>query len=196
PNSVTSAYSPVSTAKQHSSAVAARIEAAPATTVVRILRRRLPRSSSSTACAISLPGCPSVSLAWPSLPFGPLSVRRAGGFYKCCANAAAGASRDVPDSSARVARLPLRRTMPVLAWIIVATWMGGVLSFSAAAHLALRARPAKVSLLVSYAIGTLLGAAFLEILPQAFELSASRERVSATLLIGILLFFLLEKLML
>jgi zinc and cadmium transporter len=86
--------------------------------------------------------------------------------------------------------------MPVLAWIIAATLIGGVLSVIAAAAFALRARPAQVSLLVSYAIGTLLGAAFLEILPQAFELSASRERVSATVLIGILLFFLLEKLML
>mgnify|MGYP003693808001 CR=1 FL=1 len=51
-------------------------------------------------------------------------------------------------------------------------------------------------MLISYAIGTLLGAAFLEILPHAFELSPSAERVSATVLIGILLFFVLEKLML
>jgi len=86
--------------------------------------------------------------------------------------------------------------MPVLAWIIVATLIGGVLSVIAAAAFALRVRPAQVSLLVSYAIGTLLGAAFLEILPQAFELSPGAERVSGTVLIGILLFFLLEKLML
>ncbi len=86
--------------------------------------------------------------------------------------------------------------MPVLAWILAATLLGGVLSVLAAAAFALRARPAQVSLLVSYAIGTLLGAAFLEILPQAFELSPDAERVSGTVLIGILLFFLLEKLML
>ena len=64
--------------------------------------------------------------------------------------------------------------MPVLAWIIAATLIGGVLSVIAAAAFALRARPAQVSLLVSYAIGTLLGAAFLEILPQAFECLGGR----------------------
>src|SRR5262245_17462245 len=86
--------------------------------------------------------------------------------------------------------------MSSLAWILAATLIGGVLSVMAAAAFALRARPAQVALLVSYAIGTLLGAAFLEILPQAFELSGSPPRVSATVLIGILLFFVLEKLML
>ena len=86
--------------------------------------------------------------------------------------------------------------MSILAWILAATLVGGVLSVLAAAAFALRARPAQVSLLVSYAIGTLLGAAFLEILPQAFERSGNPARVSATVLIGILLFFLLEKLML
>ncbi|HTS54163.1 MAG TPA: ZIP family metal transporter [Burkholderiales bacterium] len=86
--------------------------------------------------------------------------------------------------------------MPLLAWIIAATLVGGVLSVVAAAAFALSARPSQVSLLISYAIGTLLGAAFLEILPHAFELSASAERVSATVLVGILLFFVLEKLML
>jgi zinc and cadmium transporter len=86
--------------------------------------------------------------------------------------------------------------MPILAWIIATTLVGGVLSVAAAGAFALRARPAQVSMLISYAIGTLLGAAFLEILPHAFELSPSAERVSATVLIGILLFFVLEKLML
>jgi zinc and cadmium transporter len=86
--------------------------------------------------------------------------------------------------------------MPVLAWIIVATLAGGILSVVAAAAFALNARPAHVSMLISYAIGTLLGAAFLEILPHAFELSPSAERVSVTVLVGILLFFVLEKLML
>src|SRR5262249_39036853 len=84
----------------------------------------------------------------------------------------------------------------VLAWTLAAPLVAGVLSVLAAAAFALRARPAQVSLLVSYAIGTLLGAAFLEILPQAFERSGNPARVSATVLIGILLFFLLEKLML
>jgi zinc and cadmium transporter len=51
-------------------------------------------------------------------------------------------------------------------------------------------------MLISCAIGTLLGAAFLEIVPHALELSPSAKRVTGTVLIGILLFFVLEKLML
>jgi len=86
--------------------------------------------------------------------------------------------------------------MPILAWIVAATLLGGVLSVIAAAVLALRAGPRQLPMLVSYAIGTLLGAAFLEILPHAFELAPSARHVSVTVLIGILLFFVLEKLVL
>jgi len=86
--------------------------------------------------------------------------------------------------------------MPILAWIVAATLLGGVLSVLAAAILALRAGPAQLPLLVSYAIGTLLGAAFLEILPHAFELAPSARHVTVTVLIGILLFFVLEKMVL
>ena len=85
--------------------------------------------------------------------------------------------------------------MPILAWIIVATLLGGILGVLAAA-VAVRAGPAQVPRLISYAIGTLLGAAFLEVLPHALELSASVMPVTSTVLIGILLFFVLEKLML
>jgi zinc and cadmium transporter len=49
-------------------------------------------------------------------------------------------------------------------------------------------------MLVSYAIGAMLGAVFLEILPHAFQEAASVESISATLLFGLLLFFVLEKL--
>ncbi|HEV8647744.1 MAG TPA: ZIP family metal transporter [Burkholderiales bacterium] len=83
--------------------------------------------------------------------------------------------------------------MPILAWIVAATLLGGVLSVFAAAILALRAGPRQIPMLVSYAIGTMLGAAFLEILPHAFELAPSARHVSVTVLIGILLFFVLEK---
>jgi zinc and cadmium transporter len=85
--------------------------------------------------------------------------------------------------------------VPTLAWIIVATLLGGILGVLAAA-LALRAGPAQVPKLISYAIGTLLGAVFLEVLPHALELSASVVTVTGTVLAGILLFFVLEKLML
>lgn len=49
-----------------------------------------------------------------------------------------------------------------------------------------------ISLLVSYAVGTLLGGAFLGLLPEALE-RGENLRVFATLLAGIIFFFILEK---
>ncbi|MBI1988770.1 MAG: ZIP family metal transporter, partial [Betaproteobacteria bacterium] len=86
--------------------------------------------------------------------------------------------------------------MPVLAWIIVASVVGGVLSVVAAAAFAFNARTAHVPILISYAVGALLGAVFLDILPHAFGMADSIEQIAATILIGILLFFVLEKLVL
>jgi len=83
-----------------------------------------------------------------------------------------------------------------LAWILAATVAGGVLSVLAAAALALNARESWVPVLISYAVGTLLGAVFLELLPQAFERADSLEGMAVTILAGILLFFVLEKLVL
>jgi len=82
----------------------------------------------------------------------------------------------------------------VLVWIIVSSFAGGVLSVSLAAVFALNLRTAWIPMLVSYAIGAMLGAVFLEILPHAFKEAASVESISATLLLGLLLFFVLEKL--
>jgi zinc and cadmium transporter len=86
--------------------------------------------------------------------------------------------------------------MSVLAWIILASFAGGVLSVVAAATFAFSARAAHVPMLISYAVGALLGAAFLEILPHAFEITPDPVRVTGTVLAGILLFFVLEKLVL
>lgn len=72
--------------------------------------------------------------------------------------------------------------------------LGGVLSVSLAALFALNLRTTWVPMLVSYAIGAMLGAVFLEILPHAFEVASSVESVSITLLLGLFLFFVLEKL--
>jgi len=83
-----------------------------------------------------------------------------------------------------------------LAWIMGATVAGGVLSVIAAAALALSARVSWVPVLISYAVGTLLGAVFLDLLPQAFERADSLESMALTILAGILLFFVLEKLVL
>lgn len=86
--------------------------------------------------------------------------------------------------------------MTVLTWIVATSLAGGVLSVSCAALIALSARPQWIGLLVSYAIGALLGAVFLDILPEAMETGSSAAAVSGTVLAGILLFFTLEKLLL
>ena len=80
--------------------------------------------------------------------------------------------------------------------IVLASLLGGVLSVCCAALFAFTARAAWVPVLVSYAIGALLGAVFLEILPHAFESAVSVHSLTATILGGILLFFVLEKLVL
>ena len=81
-----------------------------------------------------------------------------------------------------------------LTWIIAASIAGGVLSVCAAA-LALFLRAAWIHSLVSYAIGALLGAAFLEVIPHAFE-HGDPHTAALSILFGILVFFLLEKLLL
>ncbi|MFY9260555.1 MAG: ZIP family metal transporter [Gallionella sp.] len=86
--------------------------------------------------------------------------------------------------------------MSVLLWIVAASFVGGILSVLCAALFALNARAHWVNSLVSYAIGALLGAVFLDILPEAIALSPSITKVSGTVLVGILLFFTLEKLLL
>lgn len=56
--------------------------------------------------------------------------------------------------------------------------------------------PRMVPVLVSYAIGAMLGAVFLDLLPHAFEHASNIHQIMATVLGGILFFFLLEKLVL
>ncbi len=84
--------------------------------------------------------------------------------------------------------------MSSLGWIVAASFAGGVASVCAAA-LALFLRAAWISTLVSFAIGALLGAAFLEVIPHAFE-NGEPHTVAMSILGGILIFFLLEKLLL
>lgn len=84
--------------------------------------------------------------------------------------------------------------MGTLAWIVVATIAGGVLSAIAAALVSLAARKEWIGALVSFAVGAMLGAAFLEILPHAFERSTNFQSLAATVLAGICAFFVLEKL--
>jgi zinc and cadmium transporter len=85
-----------------------------------------------------------------------------------------------------------------LTLIIVFTALSGVLSaLAAGVFLALGAnvRAALLPHLVSFATGTLLGAAFLGLVPHALEGAGPQgtHQVGLSLLAGILLFFLLEK---
>lgn len=83
-----------------------------------------------------------------------------------------------------------------LAWISAAAVAGGVISIVIAALFALSAPASWVPALVSFAIGALLGAAFLEILPYAVGSTDNPHALLATVLAGILGFFILEKLVL
>ena len=85
--------------------------------------------------------------------------------------------------------------MTTLSWIIAVALAGGVLSVTAAAALTAAVGIQRVNVLISYAIGALLGAAFLEILPHALE-HGDAHRMTSTVLFGILVFFVLEKLVL
>ena len=85
--------------------------------------------------------------------------------------------------------------MPIVAWVLVFSLLGslgvvlgaGVLLLSAAEK-----RRRLLPSLVSYAVGTLLGAAFLGMLPRALEGGRSGKILSTTLF-GLVLFFVLEK---
>jgi len=81
-----------------------------------------------------------------------------------------------------------------LGWILGASVAGGALSVVLAAF-ALYLRASWIPMLVSFAIGTLLGAAFLEVIPHAFDQGDAQEAALA-ILGGIFGFFVLEKLML
>lgn len=83
-------------------------------------------------------------------------------------------------------------------WIIISSLLGSIIAVAGASLLLFfpdKVRKSLVPCLVSYATGTLLGAAFLGMIPHALEL-AQASFVLATVLIGIILFFLLEKLVL
>jgi zinc and cadmium transporter len=85
-----------------------------------------------------------------------------------------------------------------LAWAVGLTVLGslgGVLVASTLLFFNDKARDTVVPWLVSYAVGTLLGVALLVLIPEALS-HLSALRVMASLLGGIMLFFLLEKLVL
>lgn len=84
--------------------------------------------------------------------------------------------------------------MSTFAWITLATLAGGLASALAAGLVAFALRREWIGMLVSFAVGAMLGAAFLEILPHAFEQAENFQVLAGTVLAGICGFFLLEKL--
>ena len=88
--------------------------------------------------------------------------------------------------------------MSLLSWIIIFSLLGGVLSVVAASVFLALPKPLRTRLLphtVSFAIGALLGAAFLALIPHAVTGTQRIEvhDLGLTILIGVLVFFLLEK---
>lgn len=91
--------------------------------------------------------------------------------------------------------------MSLLGWIIVFSLLGGVLSVLAASVFLLINDKYQKKLLphtVSFAIGALLGAALLALLPHAITVNENVDMhdLGLTILIGLLGFFLLEKMVL
>jgi zinc and cadmium transporter len=84
------------------------------------------------------------------------------------------------------------QTMTLL-YIVAATFAGGLLSVLIAASLTVGVLSRMVRHLVSLSAGVLLSTALLNVLPEAFESKASPHSLFATLLAGLLFFFLLEK---
>jgi zinc and cadmium transporter len=80
-----------------------------------------------------------------------------------------------------------------LFYIVIATLAGGLASVLIAAALTVHVLGRLVRSLVSLSAGLLLGTALLLILPEAFEGKAPPQPLFATLLLGLLFFFLLEK---
>jgi zinc and cadmium transporter len=80
-----------------------------------------------------------------------------------------------------------------LAYIVIATFAGGLLSVLVAASLTVHVLGRLVQNLVSLSVGVLLGTALLHVLPEAFESKAEPSALFATLLAGLMFFFLLEK---
>jgi zinc and cadmium transporter len=80
-----------------------------------------------------------------------------------------------------------------LLYIVLATAAGGLLSVLIAAWLTTAVISRLVKGLVSLSAGVLLGTALLHLLPEAFSAQVAPQPLFATLLLGLLFFWLLEK---
>jgi zinc and cadmium transporter len=78
--------------------------------------------------------------------------------------------------------------------ILLATTIGGVISLTAAAIFSFTLLSKVVERMVSLSVGIMLSTSLLHALPEAFESNADPRTLFATLLGGLLAFFMLEKL--
>lgn len=88
--------------------------------------------------------------------------------------------------------------MTTIAWIIIFCLLAGVLSVLAASIFLLLGESRRLRLmphLISFATGTLLGAAFIALLPHALEYPTLEDShgITLTVLVGLLGFFMMEK---
>jgi zinc and cadmium transporter len=82
---------------------------------------------------------------------------------------------------------------PILISILLATTIAGVFSITAAAVFSFALLSKVVERMVSLSVGIMLSTSLLHALPEAFESSADPRSLFATLLAGLLCFFMLEK---
>eukprot|EP01034_Spumella_vulgaris_P038940 gene38940-48084_t len=78
--------------------------------------------------------------------------------------------------------------------ILLATTIGGVISLTSAAIFSFTLLSKVVERMVSLSVGIMLSTSLLHALPEAFESNADPRTLFATLLGGLLAFFMLEKL--
>jgi len=90
-------------------------------------------------------------------------------------------------------QIPGFKISATLLSILLATLIAGVVSISAAAVFSFSLLSKMVERMVSLSVGILLSTSLLHALPEAFESRADTHALFATLLIGLLGFFLLEK---
>jgi len=88
--------------------------------------------------------------------------------------------------------------MDLLLWILIFSLVGGVLSVIVAAAFLVIPHAVRERILphsISFAIGAMLGAAFLAVLPHAIESPYITDvhKLTGAVLVGLLIFFLLEK---
>lgn len=89
--------------------------------------------------------------------------------------------------------LPGFKINSTLLSILLATTIAGVISISAAAVFSFALLSKVVERMVSLSVGIMLSTSLLHALPEAFESQADAHSLFATLLAGLLAFFLLEK---